>query len=83
MNELINSSIEILATRKWSELTNTSKQIIYGLLAVIGGWNPPMRTGQPVQVQINNQWVDAVIVDDGHGKKRISVILDDDDSLTV
>jgi hypothetical protein len=36
-----------------------------------------------VQVEINNQWVDATIVDDGLGKKRLSVILDDDDSLTI
>lgn len=57
--------------------------MMFGLLSVIGGWSPPMRTGQPVQVQINNQWVNATIVDDGLGKKRLSVIIDDDDSLTI
>ena len=55
----------MLSTQNWSDLSITTKQIIYGLLAVIGGWNPPIKTGQPVQVQINNQWVDATVVDDG------------------
>jgi hypothetical protein len=27
--------------------------------------------------------VDAIVVDDGIGKKKISVLLDDDDSLTM
>ncbi len=36
-----------------------------------------------MQVEINNIWVDATIVDDGLGKKRISVLLDDDDSLQI
>ncbi len=47
----------------------------------MGGWNSPIRTGQNVQVEINNQWVDAIVVDDGLGKKRISVILEDDNTL--
>lgn len=59
------------------------KQIVIGILALLGGWNAPMKIGQNVQVEINNQWVDAVIVDDGLGKKKISVILDDDDTLQV
>lgn len=51
------------------------------MLAVIGGWNPPTKTGQPIQVEINNQWCNAMIVDGGIGKKRVSVILDDDNKL--
>jgi hypothetical protein len=42
-----------------------------------------MKTGQPVQVEINNQWCDAIIVDDGIGKKRVSVILEDDETMSV
>ena len=34
-------------------------------------------------VEINNQWVEAIVVDDGLGKKRISVILRNDNSLTL
>jgi len=79
--EVINQVIEQLAEKKWSELTEVYKQVVFGTLAVVGGWTPPIRTGQPVQVEINNIWVDATIVDDGLGKKRISVLLDDDDSL--
>jgi hypothetical protein len=78
---VINQVIEQLAEKKWSELTEVYQQVVFGTLSVVGGWTPPIRTGQPVQVEINNIWVDATIVDDGLGKKRISVLLDDDDTL--
>ena len=52
--ELINQSLDLLTKKPWEELSLTTKQVFYGLLAVIGGWNPPIKTGQPVQVQINN-----------------------------
>jgi hypothetical protein len=52
--ELINQSLDLLAKKPWEEFSITTKQVVYGLLAVIGGWNPPIKTGQPVQVQINN-----------------------------
>jgi hypothetical protein len=52
--ELINQSLDLLTKKPWEELSLTTKQVVYGLLAVIGGWNPPIKTGQPVQVQINN-----------------------------
>jgi hypothetical protein len=79
--EVINQVIDELAEKKWNELSETFKQVVFGTLAVVAGWTPPIRTGQPVQVEINNIWVDATIVDDGLGKKRISVLLDDDDTL--
>lgn len=50
---------------------------------MVGGWAQPLRTGQQVQVEINNQWVSATLIDDGLGKKKVSVILDDDDTLTL
>ena len=78
---MINQVIEQLASKRWNELSEVYKQVVFGTLAVVGGWTPPIRTGQSVQVEINNIWVDATIVDDGLGKKRISVLLDDDDSL--
>ena len=53
------------------------------MLALVGGWTSPIKCGQPVQVEINNQWVDAIVVDDGLGKKKVSVILEDDDNLQV
>lgn len=56
---------------------------MFGILALVGGWNTQIRTGQHVQIDINNQWVDGIVVDDGLGKKRISVILEDDDNLHV
>ena len=52
--ELINQSLDLLTKKPWEELSLTTKQVVYGLLAVIGWWNPPIKTGQPVQVQINN-----------------------------
>lgn len=79
----MNSSIESIAKKSWSEFRLADKQTIFGLLAVVGGWTPPIRTGQPVQIEINNQWVNATVIDDGLGKKRISAILNDDDTLTI
>jgi hypothetical protein len=73
----------MIASKKWSEFSQRDRQIVFGLLAVVGGWTSPMRTGQKVQVEISNQWVNATVIDDGLGKKRLSVILDDDDSLTI
>lgn len=52
-------------------------------MALVGGWNSPITSGQNVQVEINNQWVQAIVVDDGLGKNRVSVILEDDDSLSL
>lgn len=48
--ELINQSLDLLTKKPWEDLSMTTKQVVYGLLAVIGGWNPPIKTGQPVQV---------------------------------
>ena len=80
---MVNGTIDKLASQNWKESSQVDKQVAYGVLAVVGGWTSPITTGQKVQVEINNQWVDATIVDDGLGKKRVSVILDDDDTLTL
>jgi len=80
---MVNGTIDKLASQNWKEFSQVDKQVAYGVLAVVGGWTSPITTGQKVQVEINNQWVDATIVDDGLGKKRVSVILDDDDTLTL
>ena len=75
--------IHQISTKKWTELSEVYQQVVFGILAVVAGWTPPIKTGQPVQVEINNIWVDGTTVDDGLGKKRISVLLDDDDSLQI
>lgn len=79
--DIFNLCLEKISSQDWNSFNQADLQIMYGLLAVIGGWNPPIKTGQPVQVEINNQWCNAVVVDDGHGKKFLSVILEDDLSL--
>ena len=49
---------------------------------MVGGWQPGTRFGQPVQVITNMQQLNyAVVVDDGRGKEKLSVIYEDDESL--
>ena len=59
--------------------------MILGLFAVIGGWYGATRVtaGSQVQVQINGCWNQATVVDEGVGKRRVSVILNDDVSLSL
>ena len=64
-----------------THFTDLKKQSVIGLLSVIGGWQPSLRTGQIVQVNINNNWSNAIVVDEGLGKEKMSVILEDDDTL--
>ncbi len=56
-----------------------------GLFAVIGGWYGFTRIipGTKVQVQISNRWINASIIEDGQGKGKVSVILDDDFQLKL
>mmetsp|Transcript_23267 Transcript_23267/g.22850 ORF Transcript_23267/g.22850 Transcript_23267/m.22850 type:complete len:87 (-) Transcript_23267:121-381(-) len=80
MNKL-NLSIDKLSQMNWADFSDHDKNIVFGLLSVVGGWTPSLRTGQLVLAEINNQQVEAIVVDDGLGKKRVSVILANDSSL--
>ena len=81
---VLNQSLEQLNSKKWSsEFTEVEKQHIIGLLAVIGGWQPSIRSGVQVQVNTNNQWSNAIVVDDGVGKEKLSVIYEDDETLQI
>ena len=80
----LNKSLQELSTKKWStEFTEVEKQRVFGLLAVIGGWQPSIRSGVQVQVNTNNQWSNAIVVDDGLGKEKLSVIYEDDEMLRI
>jgi hypothetical protein len=59
------------------------KKYTIGLLTVIGGWCPSLRTGQLIQVNIGNTWCFATVVDEGTGKDKMSVILEEDDNLQI
>lgn len=61
------------------------KLIILGLFTVIGGWYGFTRVtaGARVQAQINGCWNEATVIDEGVGKRRVSVILNDDASLSL
>eukprot|EP00347_Sterkiella_histriomuscorum_P020695 403336831 len=83
MIRVLNNVLLQLCENTWKEFGTQEKQLAYGILSVIGGWYAPYRTGQNIQIEINNQWVDAIVVDDGLGKKRISVILEDDETLQL
>jgi len=58
---------------------------VLGLFAVIGGWYGFARVdpGSKVRVQINGCWNEATVIDEGVGKRRVSVVLNDDTSLTL
>jgi len=61
---------------------NVSYDLLYGIIAALGGWNSQIATGTPVEIKINEQWYKGIVVDAGHGKRHMMVILDDD-SLTL
>jgi hypothetical protein len=75
----------MLKSRKWRDLALADRQIILGLFAVIGGWYGFARVGAgaQVQVQVNGCWSEATVIDEGVGRKRVSVILNGDASLTL
>lgn len=54
MVELTNGVISAIGEKNWDTFSQDEKLKTYGVLAVIGGWTPPLKTGQPVQVEINN-----------------------------
>jgi len=83
--KIINHSLQLLKTTRWSDAKKDDKQIVLGLFAVIGGWYGFARVdpGSKVRVQINGCWNEATVIDEGVGKRRVSVVLNDDTSLTL
>ena len=80
----LNQMLQELTAKSWeADFDESQKKYMIGLLTVIGGWQPSLRTGQLVQVNINNNWSNATVVDEGLGKERMSVVLEDDDNLQV
>ena len=83
---LINDSLQVLKSQKWSELIDSDKNLILGLFGVIGDWQGFSRiiAGSSVNVEVSKgQWSAATVVDDGVGKRKVSVILDEDANLQV
>ena len=54
MMKIFNNGVEKLTKTKWSDFSIPEKEVLFGILAVVGGWNSSIRTGQQVQVEINN-----------------------------
>lgn len=83
--KIINHSLRLLKTTRWKDAKKEDKQILLGLFAVIGGWYGFTRVdaGSQVRVQINGCWHEATVIDEGVGKRRISVILNEDASLAL
>jgi len=82
---IINESLQILKTKRWKEVPQDDKHLVLGLFSVIGGWYGFSRlsAGSQVLVQSNGCWNEATVIDDGAGKRRVSVILDEDASLQL
>ena len=84
ITEQINEMMQKMTTKSWTEdFDETEKKYTIGLLTVIGGWCPSLRTGQLIQVNIGSSWCYATVVDEGIGKDKMSVILEEDDNLTI
>lgn len=83
--KIISHSLQILKTQRWRDVKADDKEIILGLFIVIGGWYGFTRVtaGSQVQVQINGCWNEATVIDEGVGKRRVSVILNEDASLAL
>jgi hypothetical protein len=82
---VLESSLGLLKTTRWATIARTDRETILGLLAVAGGWFGSSRlgAGAQVQVQVNGCWTEATVVDEGFGRKRISVLLKEDASLQL
>ena len=82
---LIDHSLRVLKTRRWREVALADKHVLLGLFAVLGGWDGFARVGAGAQVQVlvNGCWSEATVVDEGVGRKRVSVVLNDDAALTL
>jgi hypothetical protein len=62
---------------EWASLPTFQKEVIFGVLSIIGGWKPQIKAGALVQVKLNSGQCTATVVDEGYGKNKVSVILDD------
>jgi hypothetical protein len=82
---LINESLTILKATEWRNIASADKEIIVGLFSVLGGWYgfSKIYPGSKAQVQINGEWIDAIVVDEGIINRRASVILADDAQLQI
>lgn len=54
MIDVLNQVLSLLTTKKWTDFQAHEKQLAFGILTVVGGWYAPYRSGQSVQVEINN-----------------------------
>ena len=83
--KIINESLHLLKTKKWADIKLQDKQIVLGLFSVIGGWYGFNRIapGSKVLAHINNCWSEATVIDEGNAKRKVSVLLDEDQTLTV
>ena len=84
--KLLNDILELLKNAKWDDVSDTDKSVVLGLFAVLGGWQGFSRicSGSQVSVETSNGvWNSATVIDDGVGKNKVSVILDDDVELVA
>ena len=79
----MNETLGALAEKKWpSEFKEDEVDMAIGLMHVAAGWFNQIKVGQLVEVNRANQWLRAHLVDDGLGKSKASVILENDETLS-
>ena len=78
-------SLELLVTKKWTDIGSEDQGIILGSLILVGGWSKCVRPGTQVEAIVNNIKSICTVVAGGYGtgKPNVSVIVKGDDSFVM
>ena len=80
----ISETLRQLKLQEWTEtLSDSQRAQIVGQLAILGGWYPSLHSGQHVKVKFGNVENEAIVVQQGNGTGKVSIILDDDESMQI
>lgn len=55
--QLLEQSIELLATKKIEDLSQSDLSVAIGVLTIVGGWKAKARGGSQVEAFVNHKWV--------------------------
>jgi len=76
--QLFNDCVSRLNSQVWTELSQFDQQVTVGVLAIIGGWKPQLKSGAPVKIKSNDgSFVTGTVVDEGLGRTKVGVIFND------
>ena len=80
--KLFNECVLRLKSNEWADLSTCDRQLTMGILAVLGGWKPQVKAGASVRIRSgDDSYVTGTVVDAGHGRTQVGVIIDDHEKL--